>query len=95
MGQNQACDLAFAISISEGRRGESTVSIRKYRRRFAGAPSSIHVPLDWATRLGSQLGFRDAYRSQDKDGPPEYLVYEKGTAVADVVIGWTYGIFKV
>ena len=40
---------------------------------------------DFATRIGLQ----------EKGTPREYLVYERGTAVADVAIGWTYGIAGV
>ena len=40
---------------------------------------------DFATRIGLQ----------EQDAPPEYLAYERGTAVADVAIGWTYGIAGV
>jgi hypothetical protein len=40
--------------------------------------------LDWdlATRIGLQ----------EKGAPAEYRVYEHGIAVADVAIGWTYGL---
>jgi hypothetical protein len=40
---------------------------------------------DFATRIGLQ----------ESGGPPEYLVYERGTAVADVAIGWIYGVAGV
>ena len=29
---------------------------------------------------------------QEKDAPPEFQIYERATAVADVAIGWVYGI---
>ncbi len=43
--------------------------------------------LDWdlAVRLGLQ----------EKDALPEYLVYEKGTAAADVALGWIFGVAGV
>ena len=43
--------------------------------------------IDWdlATRMGLQ----------EKELLPEYKVYEHGIAVADVAIGWTYGIAGV
>ena len=37
---------------------------------------------DFATRLGLQ----------ERGLPPEYKVYEHGIAVADVAIGWVYGV---
>jgi hypothetical protein len=37
---------------------------------------------DLATKLGLQ----------EKEAPPEYKVYEHGTAMADVTIGWIYGL---
>ena len=40
------------------------------------------VNWDFATRIGIQ----------EKDAPPEFKVYEHGTAKADVAIGWTYGV---
>jgi hypothetical protein len=40
---------------------------------------------DFATRIGLQ----------EKEAPPEYKVYEHGFAVADVAIGWIYGIAGV
>jgi hypothetical protein len=43
------------------------------------------VNWDFATRIGLQ----------DKGAPPEFLVYERGTAVADVTIGWVYGVAGV
>ncbi len=43
------------------------------------------VNWDFATRIGLQ----------DKGAPPEFLVYERGTAVADVAIGWVYGVAGV
>ena len=43
--------------------------------------------LNW--ELAAKIGL------QEKDAPPEYKVYEHGIAVADVIIGWTYGIAGV
>ncbi|WP_340818250.1 hypothetical protein [Methanolobus sp. WCC4] len=43
--------------------------------------------LDWD--LATSLGL------QEKDMPPEFKVYEHAIAVADVSIGWTYGIAAV
>ncbi len=43
--------------------------------------------LDWD--LAMRLGI------QKKEAPPEYKVYEYGTAMADVAIGWIYGIVGV
>ena len=43
--------------------------------------------LDWD--LAMRLGL------QEKDAPPEFQVYERGTAAADVAIGWIYGIAGV
>ncbi len=43
------------------------------------------VNWDLATRLGLQ----------EKAMLPEHKVYEHGTAVADVLIGWTYGVAGV
>jgi hypothetical protein len=40
---------------------------------------------DFATRIGLQ----------EKAAPPEYKVYEHGIAMADVAIGWIYGIAGV
>lgn len=40
---------------------------------------------DFATRIGLQ----------EKEAPPEYKVYEHGTASADVAVGWVYGIAGV
>ena len=37
---------------------------------------------DLATRLGLQ----------EKSMPPEYRVYEHGIAVADIAVGWIYGV---
>ena len=51
----------------------------------------------WIGQLISVLNWDLAIRLglQEKDVPPEYLVYEKGTAAADVAIGWIYGIAGV
>jgi len=51
---------------------------------FAGQLVSV---LDWdlATRLGLQ----------ERDMPAAYRVYEHGIAVADVALGWTYGLAAV
>ncbi|UCG91234.1 MAG: hypothetical protein JSV97_09115 [candidate division WOR-3 bacterium] len=43
------------------------------------------VDWDFATKIGLQ----------DKKALPEYKVYEHGIAVADVMIGWIYGIAAV
>jgi hypothetical protein len=43
------------------------------------------IDWDFATRIGLQ----------EKDAPPEFRVYEHGIAVADVAIGWIYGIAGV
>ena len=51
---------------------------------FVGQLISV---LDW--ELANRLGL------QEKDAPPEYLVYEKGTAAADVALGWVYGVAGV
>lgn len=51
---------------------------------FVGQLVSI-INWDFATRIGVQA----------KNTPPEFLVYEKGTAVADVAIGWVYGVAGV
>jgi hypothetical protein len=40
---------------------------------------------DFATRIGLQ----------DKGAPPEFLIYERGTAAADAAIGWIYGLAGV
>jgi hypothetical protein len=48
---------------------------------FLGQLVSL-INWDLATRLGLQ----------EKAMPPEYKVYEHGTAVADVLVGWTYGV---
>ncbi len=33
-----------------------------------------------------------AWGLQEKDARPEYQIYERGIAAADVALGWTYGI---
>ncbi len=43
--------------------------------------------LNWDTAI--RLGL------QDKAAPPDYYPYEHGTAVADVLIGWTYPIAAI
>ena len=40
--------------------------------------------LDWD--LAMRLGLQEA------DAPPEFQIYERATAVADVAIGWVYGV---
>lgn len=37
----------------------------------------------------------ESFGLQDIDAPPEYRVYEHGIAVADVTIGWLYGVAGV
>jgi len=51
----------------------------------------------WVGQLISVLnwGFATRIGLQEKGGPPEYLVYERGTAVADAALGWIYGIAGV
>jgi hypothetical protein len=48
----------------------------------------------WIGQLFSVLNWDLAMRLglQEKEAPPEYKVYEQGTAMADVAIGWIYGI---
>ncbi|MDJ0627101.1 MAG: hypothetical protein QNJ44_02480 [Rhodobacter sp.] len=48
---------------------------------FCGQLISV-VNYDYACRLGLQ----------EKDLPPDYFPYEYGTAMADVLLGWTYGL---
>jgi hypothetical protein len=43
--------------------------------------------VDWDTAI--RLGL------QEKTAPPDYYPYEHGTAVADVLIGWTYPIAAI
>lgn len=51
----------------------------------------------WIGQLISVLNWNLAMRIgiQEKAAPEEYKVYEHGTAVADVAIGWIYGIAGV
>jgi len=51
----------------------------------------------WIGQLISVLNWELAMRIglQEKAAPGEYKVYEHGTAVADVAIGWIYGIAGV
>ena len=51
----------------------------------------------WLGQLISVLNWEFAERVglQEKNMPPEYKVYEHGTAVADGLIGWIYGIAGV
>ena len=51
----------------------------------------------WIGQLVSVLNWDFAARLglQEKDAPPEYKVYEHGIAMADVAIGWVYGVAGV
>lgn len=51
----------------------------------------------WVGQLISILNWQLATRIglQESGGPPEYLVYERGTAAADAAIGWIYGVAGV
>lgn len=51
----------------------------------------------WIGQLVSVLNWDLATRMglQEKGAPPEFLVYERGSAVADIAIGWIYGIAGV
>ena len=48
----------------------------------------------WIGQLTSLLNWELATRIglQEKSLPPEYKVYEHAIAVADVAVGWTYGV---
>jgi hypothetical protein len=57
----------------------------------------VGFALHWVGQLVSVVNWRlaERLRLQDKDAPPEYKVYEHGIAVADVSIGWLYGVVGV
>jgi hypothetical protein len=48
----------------------------------------------WIGQLISVLNWDLAMKLglQEKEAPPEYKVYEHGIAIADVALGWVYGI---
>ena len=51
----------------------------------------------WVGQLISVLNWEFATRVglQEKGAPPEFVIYERGTAAADVAIGWIYGLAGV
>ena len=49
----------------------------------------------WVGQLVSLVNWDFAIGLQEKGAPPEFLAYESGTAVADVAIGWVYGVAGV
>lgn len=51
----------------------------------------------WLGQLISIINWEFAKKIglQEKEILPEYVVYEKGIAVADVLIGWIYGVVAV
>jgi len=51
----------------------------------------------WVGQLVSLLNWEFAERIglQEKGAPPEFVIYERGTAAADVIIGWLYGVAGV
>lgn len=57
----------------------------------------IGFVLHWLGQLISIINWEFAQKIglQEKNAPPEFKVYEHGTAVADVILGWIYGIAAV
>ncbi|MBL7129740.1 MAG: hypothetical protein ISS16_12275 [Ignavibacteria bacterium] len=51
----------------------------------------------WLGQLISVINWEFAKKIglQEKKALPEYVVYERGIAVADVIIGWIYGVAAI